>query len=98
MFEVGNWMRNTRGSDSGGRSEQQKGLVEQMNMKFLEIPGMDGDQKSKILEKIIELMEEIERDEKVLQENAQKQKVETPHNRIVPTVRRYWRLWRRYQY
>ncbi len=45
--------------------------------KLLEIPGMDGDQKSKILEKVMELMEEIERDEKVLQENAQNKKMKS---------------------
>ncbi len=45
--------------------------------KLLEIPGMDGDQKSKILEKVMELMEEIERDEKVLQENAQNKRMKS---------------------
>jgi hypothetical protein len=39
--------------------------------KLLEIPGMDGDQKSRILEKVMELMGEIEKDNKVLQESAQ---------------------------
>jgi hypothetical protein len=36
--------------------------------KLLEIPGMDGDQKSRILEKVMELMGEIEKDKKGLQE------------------------------
>ncbi len=39
--------------------------------KLLEILWMDGGQKSIILEKIMELMGEIEKDEKVLQESAQ---------------------------
>ena len=134
LFEVGDWVKNKRGSDGGGgRTEQRKALAEQTNTirlnsvdrgvpvgaskkdfvqiaqaesradqrthecnvlaltqvveskqkrvgaltKLLEIPGMEGDQKSRILEKVMELMEEIERDEKVLQENAQNKRLKS---------------------
>ncbi len=131
LFEVGDWMKNKRGSDNGGLSEQQKALAEQtitirlnsldcgipiraskkefeliaqaeiradqcthecnvlaltqvieskqkhvaVLTKLLEISGMDSEQKAKILEKVMQLMEEIKSNENLLRENSQNKRM-----------------------